>query len=82
MAQGWVSGEDSLAESCDGQSGEHVACPAKEAIEGWDVDAEEARRAVGARRGADDGQRRGGSGSRGGVGEGGELDGGDDDVGD
>lgn len=80
MTQGRVSGENSLAESCDGQSRKHVACSAEEAVEGRDIDAEEARSAVGFGRGADDGQSGGRCSSRGGVVEGRELDRGDDDM--
>lgn len=62
-----------FAQARDCQRGEHVACAAEEAVDGWNVDAETSRREVTAGGGADDGEDRGG-----GV----EVDGCHDEVGD
>jgi len=65
--------EAGFAEADDHERGEHVACAGEEAGEAGDVDLEEARGAVGAGGGADDGEGRG---------RGVEADGGYDYVGD
>lgn len=62
-----------FAEAHDRQGGEHIACAAEEAVDGWDVDFETAGGSIAAGGGADDG-----NGGGGGV----EADGCDDEVGD
>lgn len=67
-----VSLGDGFSQADDDQRGEHVACAAEEAVDGWNVDLEQAGGEIGASGGADDGHGGGGVG---------ELGGCDDDVG-